>query len=275
MSEENKIESGSTFIRDLHQRTQKTHRNAIIVSVCLCVFVFGYMLWLTNMTKSYLKEEFIRTLVISWAEETFDSRAPELIAQGKAELPKYIQNELPKYITAQVPEIRQNVQTQADNYFSRNLEDVKPQVTAAIDEYVQKYQDDIKKYSEIIQAANNADADERKRLESLAAVKVRELADALIDNLLEIAKTREFGNESIDRTYKSSLTRLQRINTDLSVLADTPAKDLKTEDKDLRYAVALMLDKLEWSTPAHSKKPVKKPPTPAPKKKPAPAPKKK
>jgi len=267
MSEANKNQSEAAFIQDLHRRTQKSHNNAIIVSVILCVFVFGYMLWLTNMTKSYLKEEFIRTLVINWAEETFDSRAPELIAQGKEELPKYIQNELPKYITAQVPEIRQNLQTQADDYFSRNLEDVKPQVTEAIDEYVQKYQDDIKKYAEIIQAANNADADERERLESLAAVKVRELADALIENLLEIAKSRDFGDERIDKTYKSALSRLQRINTDLTTLAVTPEKDLVAKDLDLRYAIALMLDKLEWSTPTHNRKPANKTAEPAPEKK--------
>jgi len=262
------------FIRDLNSRTKKSHKTTIAITIGLCALVFGYMTWLTNMTKSYLKEEYIRTLLVDYVEGQLDIHAPELIKQGKEMIPKIIQEELPRYITSKIPDIRQDVQTQADDYFTKNLEDVKPQVTAAINEYVTKYQGEIKKYSDIIQAADSANFDERKRLEALGKAKIQELADALVDNLIDVAKTREFGNPAIDRGYKNSLKRLQRINTDLTALAVTPDKDMKQEDKDLRYAVALMLDKLEWSTPNHFRS-TKKKSAPDQKKKPVLAPKKK
>jgi hypothetical protein len=84
---------------------------------------------------------------------------------------------------------------------------------------------------------------------------------------LEVAKTREFGNADVNRGYKSSLARLRRVNADLITLSKTPEKDLKGEDRELRYAVALMLDKLEWSTPNHLRKPEEEKKDPAPKKK--------
>ena len=107
MSEDNKKQSNlvpsageSEFIRDLHRRTKSSHKNTIVISLGLCVLVFGYMTWLTNMTKSYLKEEYIRTLLVDYVEGQLDTHAPELVKRGKEMIPKIIQEELPRYITS-------------------------------------------------------------------------------------------------------------------------------------------------------------------------------
>ena len=185
----------------------------------------------------------------------------------ETEIPALIQERLPKYITSKIPDVRQSFQTQADDYFSRNLDDVRPQIAQGVDEYLGKYTAEMKRYSEIIEAAKNTDGAERNRLERLAKNKIRELADAFVDNLLEVAKTREFGNASVNAGYQSSLARLRRVNADLITLSKTPEKDLKGEDRELRYAVALMLDKLDWSTPTHLRKPKEEKEDTAPKKK--------
>ena len=258
----------SAFIEELHDRTKRSFNNAIVVSLVLTAIVLGYMWFITSWLKRDLTEENIRTYVVAYAEEQLDTHAPEIIGQAKEMIPRVIQEEIPQYITSKIPEVREDFQTQADDYFSRSLDELKPQIGEAIDEFLREYDADMKKYAGIIEAAKSANADERKRLDSLAKIKVRELADAFVDGLLEVAKTREFGNEDIDRSYKSSLARLKRVNLDLTTLAITPLKDMKQEDKDLRFAIALMLDKLEWSTSTHSRKPKKvEEPNSAPKKK--------
>ena len=284
MSEENKNQSA--FIEELLQRAKKTQTNTMIVSLVLAAVVFGYMLFLTNWLKKDLTQEGVRSLIVTEAQAYIDSEQsnlrgqivsftegqvdnyiPELKRKLEKEIPALIQDRLPNYITSKIPDVRQSFQTQADDYFARNLDDVRPQIAQGVDEYLGKYNADMKRYSEIIEAAKNTDGAERSRLELLAKNKIQELADAFIDNLLEVAKTREFGNADVNRGYKSSLARLRRVNADLITLSKTPEKDLKGEDRELRYAVALMLDKLEWSTPNHLRKPEEEKKDPAPKKK--------
>jgi hypothetical protein len=274
MSEENQkksspadnVEEGA-FIEELHNRTKRTHFNTIIISLVLAAVVLGYMWFLTSWLKRDLTEENIRIYIVSYAEEQLDSQAPQLIQQAKDLIPKVIQEEVPKYIMSKIPEVRENFQTQADDYIIRSLNDVKPKIEQAVDDFLDEYKDDMKQYTEIIESAKNADSDERKRLESLAAIKIRELADAFVDNLVRVAEIRKFGDPKIDRSYKASLAKLKGFNADLSNLAISPDQDLSQENQDLRYAIALMLDKLDWSTPTHARAKPDKVETPAPKKK--------
>ena len=284
MSEENKNQSA--FIEELLQRAKKTQTNTMIVSLVLAAVVFGYMLFLTNWLKKDLTQEGVRSLIVTEAQAYIDSEQsnlrgqivsftegqvdnyiPELKRKLETEIPSLIQERLPKYLTSKIPDVRQNFQTQADDYFARNLDDVRPQIAQGVDQYLGKYKTEMKRYSEIIEAAKNTDGAERNRLELLAKNKIHELANAFVDSLLEVAKTREFGNASVNAGYQSSLSRLRRVNADLITLSKTPEKDLKGEDRELRYAVALMLDKLDWSTPTHLRKPNEEKEDTAPKKK--------
>jgi len=266
MSEENQSRSKSkviatagesAFIEELYERTKRGHTNAVIVSAILAAVVLGYMWFLTSWLKRDLTEENISNYIVIYAEEQLDTHAPEIIDQTKEMIPKVIQEEIPKYITSKVPDVRESFQTQADDYFERSLAEVKPQIEEAIDEFLQKYDADMEKYAELIEAAKNADIEERNRLEKMATIKVRELAEGFVDGLLEIAQARDFGNGDVNRSYNETLSRLKRVNEDLRALAITPEKEITSEDQDLRYSIALMLDKLEWSTPNHLRSPEK------------------
>jgi hypothetical protein len=260
------VEEGD-FVEQVHDRTKRALFNAKVVSMVLAAIVTGYMWWLSSIIKENLTEENIRLSAVGWLEGKLDNEAPKYIQQAKDLIPKVIQEEVPNYIMSRIPEVRKNFQTQAEDYVVRSLDDVKPKIEKAVDDFLEQYKDDMKQYTETIEAAKNTDADERKRLESLAAIKIRELADAFVDNLLRVAQTRKFGDPQVDRAYKTSLFKLKGFNADLSNLAISHDRDLTQEDQDLRYAIALMLDKLEWSTPTHVRAKPDKVETPVPNKK--------
>ena len=295
MSEENKSRSepapssdGSEFIRDLHRRTKRGNTTAIVVSIALALFVMIYMHvisgWLErDLTKKSISDylitetaewigdkqnqEDIKAFVVSEVENQMDANTPRLKTEVETQLPTLIQKKVPEYIASSVPGIRKNFQTQADHYFIRALDDVKPQLTKAIDEVFSEYKTEIDEYQKKIGDAKNLGAEEQKRLETEAEDLIGKLADTLVERLLEVATRRKFDNPKVDQAYRDSLLRLKNVNKDLVSLA-APNEELNQEDRDLRYSVALMLDRLEWSTPTHVRKPTKKEEVaPAPKKK--------
>ncbi|MDP7052351.1 MAG: hypothetical protein QF600_10530 [Verrucomicrobiota bacterium] len=269
MSEENQNQpksEGSAFIKESLERAKKGFNSALVISGVLVVVVLGYMWFLTNWVKRDFTLENLSTLGIVYLNDKLDSHAPELISQATNMIPSAIQEQVPEYVSSKIPEVRKSFQTQADHYFTSALDDIKPQVDKSIDEVFSEYKAEIDEYKKKIGDAKSLGAEEQKRLEAEAKDLVTKLTETLIDRLLEVAARRKFDNPSVDKAYRNSLIRLKHVNNDLSKLA-APNEDLDGEDRDLRYAIGLMLDRLEWSTPSHIRKPTKKEPTPAPKKK--------
>jgi hypothetical protein len=275
MSEDNNNPSNShtgveqgAFIEDVHKRTKRNHLTTVVISVLLPAAMLTYLWVLTYHLKRDFTEENIQAYLVASLDQKIQENAPEYIKQAKDYIPKAIQEEVPTYLVSKIPEIREGVQTQAEDYFNRSLDDVKSQVEEAVGEFVIEYKDEITKYVELIETAKKANTeDERKRLEDQAKTTINQLSKILVDGLLEIAEKREFDNPSVDATYKSSLSKLTRINADLLSLVSAPDEKLEQKSLDLRYAIALMLDKLDWSTPNHVRKPTEKVDDPAPEKK--------
>ena len=261
-------EAQGEFIRDVFKRTQRNHTVTVVISVLLPAAMLTYLWVLTHHLKRDFTEENIHSYFVSTIEEKIQAKAPEYIQQVKDYIPDAIGKEIPKYVMSKIPEVRERVQARADTFFNRSLEDVRSQVGEAVEQFVREYEDEIKKYTETIETAKKANTeDERKRLEDQAKESINQLSKILVDGLLEIAEKREFGDPRVDATYKSSLLRLEHINGDLQALASTPDNKLEQRDSDLRFAVALMLDKLDWSTPNNVRIPKEEVENPTPDKK--------
>ncbi|MBL69010.1 MAG: hypothetical protein CMO74_11270 [Verrucomicrobiales bacterium] len=272
MSDEQQKQSGANedqaaFIEELYEKTKKSHSNSITISAVLCVVVLGYMWFITSKTKELVTQDTIRSYVVTWADEQIQTRGPELAKGIRDDLPRYIQDEVPKLITSTIPEYRQAFQGQAEAQLDAVLDDLKPKFKDAVGTMIDAHQAELKAYIDTVKdlQAVKDDEQEKARLKAKLEGSIRLLTDALIDDLYKIAENREFGDPGIDEVYKSTYERLERVNNDLSELAVTKDENMDSEDLDLRYAIAVMLDKLEWSTPTHQPGELQKP-APAPEK---------
>ncbi len=251
------------FTRDHMHRMEKSLNTTRIVACVLVGFVFLYMSYIAGRLRENLTHENLSSLLVSRGEELINQHVPPMIADAQARLPEMIRNEAPKYVASLLPELRVGLQDQATNFFNKAVLDLAPQIDQAIGDLIGTRKADVKAYLETMKELKAAPPERRQALEQRARALVRLMVTELLDSLEAVAEVRQFDNPDLDLLYRRSLSTLRAGNQEVKRLATGPK--LTKDDEDLRYAVAVLLEKVDWSSPVLTPPPRKVRPPKTPK----------
>jgi len=243
--------AADSYVDEQLERTRKTFNTTRIVSGVLIAFVALYMGCITSKLKTELEPKNLSDHIVTFAENQFNDHSADLKQKGLDWIPEIISERIPNLLLDQIPKLTQSLQEKEGNFTSQFVESSRPVIAKTIDTFLVNNEDKVKEYFTKIKQAKEADSpQERERLQSEAEQTMTDIADEFWGGMESIAKSEQFQQNLKSAQFQGSLSQVQNIEEDLRPFTQQD-EQLSPEDLDIRFGIAMILEKLKWSTDAH------------------------
>lgn len=212
-----------SYVGEQLAKARKSLRGTRLICTVLILLVLGYMSFLTvALKKEHLDPKPAAEMATLQLSTMIQDNGPLIASRLKEEIPSFIA-QFPDYVLRQLPVFREDLEKRLEGVFSDYCRTTSQGLEGHVDKFFSENKDAIKEFLDSSQ-------DEKS---------MHELGESLEDQLQAYLGEKAGDGESVQEKLDKSLEMLDKIQARLHRLSI--AKDLTTEERQLRHAIAVIM----------------------------------
>ena len=255
MSKNKNQNAANEYVDEQLEKTQKQLNTTRVVSIIMIIFVATYMGCITSKLNKVVEPNELSDTLLTYAESMLEEEGVSRINELQAKIPELIQQKIPELIMSQIKPMMKRLQIQEGNATQRMMTTkVGPFISKALKSFLVDRKDAVEQYFDEISKMNeNIDPAEKAKHKAKADQVMEGISSSFNETLRNMATEEEFQTQLMSKRFKSSLRSLKAINSDIAAYT-RPFDKLSSEERDIRYGIALILDQAKWATDANPRR---------------------